>query len=175
MTQVSFASHLENLASRFPKALPFEQACLTEPCCVAYNAVVCQKRAHRTGGSSGGTWDRAPSESCVRRWHDCAEPRWLWSVCQSRSQSRLKIAKEAYGCESSHGRCPNEWARDARDGLGCDGVIDAAGSQRDFENRDRRGSAGGLDQQGGLGSSTPRIQPRSLGAKERHAARKLQP
>ena len=42
---------------RVPEHLPFEQACLTEPCCVAYNAVV-NNSQNKTRRPSNCSWPR---------------------------------------------------------------------------------------------------------------------
>src|SRR5260221_620743 len=106
---------------RVPDALSIEQAALTEPCCVAYNAVVNNARI-RPG-------DRVlvlgPGPIGIL----CAAIARLMGadvalVGLERDQARLAVAK-VYGCQVIIGDA-TEWAR-ARDGLGADGVIDAAG------------------------------------------------
>ena len=106
---------------RVPDPLPFEQACLTEPCCVAYNAVV--KNAHIEPGDrvvvlGPGTIGIL----CAAMARLCGAE--VAVVGLEADKGRLAIAKQ-YGCEVVIGS-PKEWAC-ARDGLGCDGVIDAAG------------------------------------------------
>ena len=104
-----------------PDALPFEKACLTEPCSVAFNAVV------NNGSIKPG--DRiivlGPGPIGLL----CAAMARLQGaivavVGLERDADRFEIAK-AYGCEIIVGDC-KEWAMEA-DGLGADGVIDAAG------------------------------------------------
>jgi L-iditol 2-dehydrogenase len=107
---------------RIPTGLAMEHAALTEPCCVAYNAVV-QNARIRPG-------DRVivlgPGPIGIL----CAPMARLMGaqvavVGLTRDQIRLDVAKE-YGCEVIVGDATN-WAN-ARDGLGVDGVIDAAGA-----------------------------------------------
>lgn len=104
-----------------PAQLSFEEACLTEPCCVAYNAVV--------GNSSIQPGDRVivigPGTIGIL----CAA---VAKLCGAEvailgleaDKGRLDIAKK-YGCETLVGNAEN-WAR-KRDGMGADLVIDAAG------------------------------------------------
>lgn len=106
---------------RLPEAVPFEHACLTEPCCVAYNAVI-----ENTGIKPG---DRVivlgPGTIGIL----CAAIAKLGGaevalVGLEADRNRLEIARQ-YGCETITGDA-TEWAR-KRDGLGADSVIDAAG------------------------------------------------
>ena len=102
-------------------SLPFEQACLTEPCCVAYNATV--KNAHIEPGDrvvvlGPGTIGIL----CAAMARLCGAE--VAVVGLEADTGRLAVAKK-YGCEVVIGS-PKDWAC-ARDGLGCDGVIDAAG------------------------------------------------
>lgn len=106
---------------RVPDRLPFEKACLTEPCSVAYNAVV------NNGQIKPG--DRilvlGPGPIGLL----CAAMARLQGaivgvVGLERDAARFPIARK-YGCEVIIGDC-HEWAF-AADGLGADGVIDAAG------------------------------------------------
>lgn len=112
---------------RVPETLPFEKACLTEPCSVAYNAVI----------SNG---DVKPGDRIVVLGPGpigllCAAMAKLQGgivavVGLERDAARLAIA-EQYGCEAIVGDC-SEWAY-AADGLGADGVIDAAGVSKTLE------------------------------------------
>lgn len=105
-----------------PDRLPFEHACLTEPCCVAYNAVV--KNAHIEPGDriivlGPGTIGIL----CAAMARLCGAEVAL--VGLEADRHRLEIAKH-YGCEAIIGDA-KDWAME-RDGLGADGVIDAAGA-----------------------------------------------
>lgn len=106
---------------RLPDSLPFEKAALTEPCCVAYNAVVNNTRI-RPG-------DRVlvigPGPIGIL----CAAMARLQGAEVAvagieRDRARLAIAKR-YGCVPLIEGVA-EWAR-ARDGLGADVMIDTSG------------------------------------------------
>ena len=105
-----------------PDELPFERACLTEPCCVAYSAVVRNARVEPgdrvvvLGPGTIGILSAAVARLCGAE---------VAVVGLPADAGRLEVAKQ-YGCEAIIGDA-TEWARD-RDGLGCDGVIDAAGA-----------------------------------------------
>ena len=87
-----------------PDELPFEQACLTEPCCVAYNAVV--NNSHIKPG------DRVV----------VLGPGTIGILCAA--MAKLCGAEVAIvGLESDL----TEWAKQ-KDGLGADFIIDAAGA-----------------------------------------------
>ncbi|MFO0180424.1 MAG: zinc-binding dehydrogenase, partial [bacterium] len=108
---------------RVPDALPMEQACLTEPCCVAYNAVV--KNAHIEPGDrvvvlGPGTIGIL----CAAMARLCGAEVAL--VGLEADRHRLNIAAQDYGCTAIVGDA-KAWALE-RDGLGADGVIDAAGA-----------------------------------------------
>ena len=107
---------------RVPEKLSMEIAALTEPCCVAFNAVINNARV-RPG-------DRVvvlgPGPIGIL----CAAVARLAGanvalVGLERDRARLDIAKR-YSCEVIIGDA-TDWARE-RDGLGADGVIDAAGA-----------------------------------------------
>ena len=113
---------------RLPDDLPFEQACLTEPCCVAYNAVVRNARIEPgdrvvvMGPGTIGILCAAVARLCGAE---------VAVVGLEPDRRRLRIAAE-YGCETIVGDAA-EWAL-ARDGLGCDGVIDASGASAALES-----------------------------------------
>jgi len=105
-----------------PDQLPFEQACLTEPCCVAYSAVVANTRITPgdrvivLGPGTIGILCAAMARLCGAE---------VAVVGLEADRHRLAIA-EQYGCESIIGDA-SDWAKQ-RDGLGADCVIDAAGA-----------------------------------------------
>jgi alcohol dehydrogenase/L-iditol 2-dehydrogenase len=102
--------------------LSFEHACLTEPCCVAYNAVVGNSRIKPgdrvivLGPGTIGILCAAMSKLCGAE---------VAIVGLEADRHRLNIAKQ-YGCEAIVGDA-TEWAKQ-RDGLGADLIIDAAGA-----------------------------------------------
>jgi len=105
-----------------PPVLPFEQACLTEPCCVAYNSVVENSRLKPgdrvivIGPGTIGILCAAMARLCGAE---------VAIVGLEADINRLAIAKQ-YGCETIIGDA-TEWAKQ-RDGMGADFVIDAAGA-----------------------------------------------
>ena len=110
-----------------PDALPFEQACLTEPCCVAYNATVRNARIEPgdriivLGPGTIGILCAAMAQLCGAQ---------VAVVGLEQDRARLAVAKQ-YGCEVIVGDAL-PWAQE-RDGLGCDGVIDSAGASATLE------------------------------------------
>ncbi len=107
---------------KVPDQLPFEQACLTEPCCVAYSAVVENTRIKPgdrvvvLGPGTIGILCAAMARLCGAQ---------VAIVGLEPDKQRLNIAK-LYGCETIIGDA-TAWSRE-RDGLGADCVIDAAGA-----------------------------------------------
>ena len=105
-----------------PANLSFEQACLTEPCCVAYNAVVENTRLKPgdrvvvLGPGTIGILCAAVAKLCGAE---------VAVVGLEQDTGRLNIAKQ-YGCEAIIGNATG-WSKE-RDGLGADCVIDAAGA-----------------------------------------------
>lgn len=106
---------------KVPENLPFEQACLTEPCSVAYNAVVVNSRIGPgdrvivLGPGTIGILCAAMARLCGAE---------VAIVGLEADRGRLEIASQ-YGCEGIVGDA-TEWAN-KRDGLGVDCIIDAAG------------------------------------------------
>ena len=107
---------------KVPDQIPFEHACLTEPCCVAYSAVVENTgikpgdRVIVLGPGTIGILCAAVARICGAQ---------VAIVGLEADKRRLDIAKQ-YGCETIIGDAI-EWANN-RDGLGADCVIDAAGA-----------------------------------------------
>ncbi|WP_145046600.1 zinc-binding dehydrogenase [Gimesia sp.] len=105
-----------------PDSLPLEKAALTEPCCVAFNAVV------MNGDIQPG--DRVVVFGPGPIGLLCAAMARLQGaevavVGLERDQGRLEIAAREYGCEPIIAGL-DEWSL-AVDGLGVNGVVDAAG------------------------------------------------
>ena len=107
---------------RVPTHLSFEEACLTEPCCVAYNSVAFNSsvkpgdRVIVIGPGTIGILCAAVARICGAE---------VAVVGLESDKLRLDIAKQ-YGCETIIGDA-TEWAKD-RDGLGADLIVDAAGA-----------------------------------------------
>ena len=109
---------------KVPDKLPFEQACLTEPCCVAYSAVVENtliKPGDRVIVIGPGTIGILCAAMAKLRGADVAV------LGLEADRKRIAIA-EQYGCTGITGDA-TAWARE-RDGLGVDCVIDAAGNSK---------------------------------------------
>lgn len=107
---------------RVPKELSITEAALTEPCCVAYNAVVNNARVQP--GDRVVVFGPGPiGILCVAMAR--LRGAQVALIGLERDQMRLDIARQ-YGCEIIIGDA-SAWARQ-RDGMGADGVIDAAGS-----------------------------------------------
>ncbi|WP_439482537.1 zinc-binding dehydrogenase [Cyclobacterium plantarum] len=105
-----------------PDQVPFEEACLTEPCCVAYNAVV-MNSAIRPGDRVVVIGPGTIGMLCaVMAKLNGAEVAVLGLEAD---KGRLEIAK-GYGCEGIVGDA-TDWAK-SRDGLGADLIVDAAGA-----------------------------------------------
>ncbi len=107
---------------RIPDNLPFEQACLTEPCCVAYNATVGNSRI-RPGDRVIVLGPGTIGILCAAMARLCGAE--VAIVGLEADRHRLDIARQ-YGCEAIMGDAA-EWAK-RRDGLGADLIIDAAGA-----------------------------------------------
>jgi alcohol dehydrogenase/L-iditol 2-dehydrogenase len=112
---------------RVPANLSLELAALTEPCCVAYSAVVKNARIEPgdrvvvLGPGTIGILCAAMVRLCGAE---------VAVVGLESDQRRLAIAR-GYGCETIISD-PGAWAME-RDGLGADGVIDAAGASITLE------------------------------------------
>lgn len=105
-----------------PEQVPFEEACLTEPCCVAYNSVVMNSNI-RPGDRVVVIGPGTIGMLCaVMARLNGAEVAVLGLEAD---RGRLEIAK-GYGCEGLIGDA-SEWAR-SRDGMGADLIVDAAGA-----------------------------------------------
>ena len=113
---------------RVPEELAFEQACLTEPCSVAYNAMVGNTRLKPgdrvivIGPGTIGILCAAVARLCGAE---------VAIVGLETDRNRLDIARK-YGCEPII-RDAKEWAME-RDGLGADVVVDAAGASATLQS-----------------------------------------
>ncbi len=104
-----------------PENVPFEHACLTEPCCVAYNAVI--QNSHLQPGDNVvviGPGTIGMLCAVMARLNGAQ----VAVVGLEADSGRLKIA-ESYGCVGIIGDAA-DWAK-SRDGMGAELVVDAAG------------------------------------------------
>ena len=107
---------------RIPEKLSFEHACLTEPCCVAYSAVV--ENAHIKPGDRVVVLGPGPiGILCAAMAKLCGAE--VAIVGLESDKERLLIAA-TYHCDIITGDAA-DWAKE-RDGLGADCIIDAAGA-----------------------------------------------
>jgi len=115
------------LLHAIPKGLSFEKAALTEPCCVAYNAVVNHSdikagdRVVVIGPGPIGLLCAAMARICGAQ---------VAVLGLESDRKRLQVA-ESYGCTAIVDDL-DEWAF-AGDGLGVAGVVDAAGVSKTLE------------------------------------------
>ena len=106
---------------RMPEGMAFEQAALTEPCCVAFNAVVSNAKVRPgdrivvLGPGPIGVLCGAVARLCGAE---------VAIVGLENDRARLNVAT-TYGCEAIVGDAA-DWALEV-DGLGADGVVDATG------------------------------------------------
>jgi alcohol dehydrogenase/L-iditol 2-dehydrogenase len=107
---------------RVPDGLAMEQAALTEPCCVAFNAVINNARVRP--GDRVVVLGPGPIGILCAAMARLAGAQ-VALVGLDRARVRLEVAK-VYGCDVIVGDA-SAWAKE-RDGLGVDGVIDAAGA-----------------------------------------------
>ena len=107
---------------RIPDGLAIERAALTEPCCVAYNAVVSNTRidpGDRVLVIGPGPIGILCAVVAKLRGAEVA------LLGRESDRARLRVAKEGYGIETLTAGA-EAWARSG-DGLGAEVVIDAAG------------------------------------------------
>ncbi len=116
-----YAKVAARLLHKIPESISFEYAAMTEPCAVAYSATIAPgfikpgDRIVVLGPGPIGVLCAAMAKLAGAE---------VALVGLAKDQNRLNIAK-AYGCEVIIGDA-NEWAKNV-DGLGADGVVDAAG------------------------------------------------
>ena len=103
-----------------PENLSFEEACLTEPCCVAFNSLVGNShikpgdRVIVIGPGTIGILCAAVARLCGAE---------VAVLGLEADRGRLEIAKTAYGCDPLIGEDAAEaWAK-KRDGLGADLIV----------------------------------------------------
>lgn len=112
---------------RIPEGLSFEKAALTEPCCVAYNAVMNHSdikpgdRVVVIGPGPIGLLCAVMARICGAQ---------VAVLGLESDRERLKVA-EQYGCTALVDNL-DEWVF-AGDGLGVDGVVDAAGISKTLQ------------------------------------------
>ncbi len=113
---------------QLPESVSFDTAALTEPCCVAYNAV-CVKTAIRAGDSVLILGPGPIGLLCLAM-AKLAGAAWVGVVGLQQDGKRLAIAGDLGADRTfvSGQEDPLEAIRSSGDGLGVDAVIDAAGA-----------------------------------------------
>ena len=112
---------------RVPDSLAAERAALTEPCCVAYNAVCVH--SHVNPGDTVAVIGPGPIGLLCAAMAKLAGAGHLVVIGVAADAKRLDVAKQM-GADTvlgAHGENVLEWVRGLGDGYGLDLVIDAAG------------------------------------------------
>lgn len=112
---------------RLPESLAMEKAALTEPCCVAYNAVCCN--SHPRPGDTIAIIGPGPIGLLCAAMAKLSGVGHLIVIGVPADASRLETAKRM-GADTvlgAHGEDILEWFKNFGDGHGADLVIDAAG------------------------------------------------
>ena len=123
-----YAKVASRLLHKIPENISFEYAAMTEPCAVAYSATIAPGFVRP--GDRIVVYGPGPiGVLCVAMARLAGAEVAL--VGLEKDRNRLNIAK-TYGCEVIIGDA-KEWAM-AADGLGADGVVDAAGVSASLKN-----------------------------------------
>jgi L-iditol 2-dehydrogenase len=112
---------------RIPALLSFESAALTEPCCVAYNAVCANSRVRP--GDSVAVIGPGPIGLLCANMAKLSGAGHLIVIGTAADAARLEVALQI-GADTilgAHGEVVSEWVKSHGDGYGVDLVIDAAG------------------------------------------------
>ncbi len=110
-----------------PASLPLESAALTEPCCVAYNAVCAHSRVRP--GDTVAVIGPGPIGLLCATMAKLSGAGHLIVIGTAADAGRLEVARQigANTVLGAHGEDVAEWVRNHGDGYGVDLVIDAAG------------------------------------------------
>jgi L-iditol 2-dehydrogenase len=117
----------ERCLHRLPASLSFEKAALTEPCCVAYNAVCVNSRL-RPGGNVAVIGPGPIGLLCAVM-AKLSGAGHLLVVGVAADAGRLEVARQigAQTTLGAHNENIDDWVKNFGDGYGLDLVIDAAG------------------------------------------------
>jgi alcohol dehydrogenase/L-iditol 2-dehydrogenase len=110
---------------RLPDSVSFEKAALTEPCCVAYNAVLVQ--SHVRAGDTVVVLGPGPIGLLCLELARQASPARLLILGVPADEPRLAVARQM-GAEATTVDQAADWVRGAGDGLGAALVVDATGA-----------------------------------------------
>ncbi|MGA8657484.1 MAG: zinc-binding dehydrogenase [Chthoniobacterales bacterium] len=117
----------ERCLHRLPASLSFEKAALTEPCCVAYNAVCVNSRVR--AGDSVAVIGPGPIGLLCAVMAKLSGAGHLLIVGVAADAGRLEVARQI-GAQTTlvaHNENIADWVKNFGDGYGVDLVIDAAG------------------------------------------------
>ena len=116
----------ERCLHRLPDDLPFEKACLVEPCCVAYNAVVCHGQI--CPGESVAVIGPGPIGLLCAQMAKLSGANPLLVLGTPADTTRLEAATKLGADRIYHGSTETvKEVLQLGDGYGCDAAIDAAG------------------------------------------------
>ena len=117
----------ERCLHRLPASLSFEKAALTEPCCVAYNAVCVN--SHMRAGDSVAVIGPGPIGLLCAVMAKLSGAGHLLVIGVAADAGRLEVARQI-GAQTTlvaHNENIADWVKNFGDGYGVDLVIDAAG------------------------------------------------
>lgn len=117
----------ERCLHNIPKELSFEKACLTEPCCVAYNATCVN--SHIRPGDSVAVIGPGPIGLLCALMAKLNGAGHIVVIGIPADAKRLEVAKQmgVHTTLGANGENIQEWVKNFGDGFGLDLVIDAAG------------------------------------------------
>ncbi len=118
----------ERCLHHIPDALPFDRAALTEPCCVAYNAVAV--KSHIRPGDTVVVLGPGPIGLLCAEMARLAGAGTLVVCGMSQDESRLTTARALGATHALNGEKTDvrSFIRELGDGLGADLIVDAAGA-----------------------------------------------
>jgi L-iditol 2-dehydrogenase len=123
----------ERLLHRIPPGLSFEEAALTEPACVAYNAIA--EKSEPRPGDTVVVIGPGPIGLMALQVARLFSPAWIMMVGTARDEARLALAQHlgADRIVVADAEDPVQVLRGVGDGLGADLVIDAVGVSKTLE------------------------------------------
>ena len=170
-----FVRVAERCLHHIPDSLPFERAALTEPCCVAYNAVAVKSRIRP--GDTVVILGPGPIGLLCAEMARLAGAGTLIVSGMSQDASRLESARAVGATDVINSEETNllYFLRALGDGLGADLVVDATGADSSSKASARYRATWRADNKGRVGSTTVELFTRSAGSEGCNPAGKLQP
>ncbi len=160
---------------RVPASLALEKASLTEPCCVAYNAVCVNSRLRP--GDTVAVIGPGPIGLLCAMMAKLSGAGHLIVIGIPADAKRLEVAKQI-GADTvlgAQGEDVAEWVRNFGDGYGLDLVIDAAGVSASLKLALDIVRPGGPNHQSWMGTAAAQFFSRSTGPESGHAPGQLFP